>query len=142
MTMNKKLSLFLLSAFALCVTLLLVPHLSERGANAQRANTEGVWEYCAAQVTEIYATGEKKTIGTGLICYLKSSGAKCERFETTVEGTLPTSATTARADTVAKITSRLGNEGWQMVGEGPWIRNSEDKPLYFRRLKAGGLGLP
>ena len=45
--MNKKLSLFLLSAFALCVTLLLVPHLSERGANAQRANTEGVWEYCA-----------------------------------------------------------------------------------------------
>jgi hypothetical protein len=37
-------------------------------------------------VTEIYATGDKKTVGTGLICYLKSSGAKCERFETTVEG--------------------------------------------------------
>jgi hypothetical protein len=140
--MNRKLSLVLLSAFALCVGLLLGSQLVERGANAQKANTEGVWEYCAAQVTEIYATGDKKTVGTGLICYLKSSGAKCERCETTVEGTLPTSAATARADTVAKITSRLGNEGWQMVGEGPWIRNSEDKPLYFRRLKAGGLDLP
>lgn len=141
--MNKKLSLFLLAASALCVGLLLGSQLVGRGANAQRISAaEGVWEYCAAQVTEIYATGDKKTVGTGLICYLKSSGAKCERFDTTVEGTLPTSAATARADTVAKITSRLGNEGWQMVGEGPWIRNSEDKPLYFRRLKAGGLGLP
>ncbi|HSE15691.1 MAG TPA: hypothetical protein VLB46_01480 [Pyrinomonadaceae bacterium] len=142
--MNKKPSLYLLSAFALCVGLLLGSQLVGQGANAQRTNAaEGVWEYCAAQVTEIYATGDKKTVGTGLICYLKSSGAKCERFETTVEGTLPTSAATARADTVAKITSKLGDEGWQMVGQGPWIMiNSEDKPLYFRRLKVGGLGLP
>lgn len=141
--MNKKFGLVLFSAATLCFGLLLGSQLVGPGANAQRANAaEGVWEYCAAQVTEIYATGDKKTVGTGLICFLKSSGAKCERFETTVEGTLPTSAATARADTMAKITSRLGNEGWQMVGEGPWIRNSEDKPLYFRRLKPGGLGLP
>ena len=141
--MNQKFGLVLFSATTLCLGLLLGSQLVGRGANAQRTNAaEGVWEYCAAQVTEIYATGDKKTVGTGLICFLQASGAKCERFETTVEGTLPTSATTARVDTVAKITSRLGNEGWQMVGEGPWIRNSEDKPLYFRRLKAGGLGLP
>lgn len=139
MTMNKKLSLFLLGAFALCVVLFLGSQLGERGASAQRTNPalkEGEWEYCAAQVTEVYATGDKKTVGTGVICYLKSSGAKCERFQTTVEGTLPSSAATARTDSVAKIISKLGDEGWQMLGEGPWIVvNSEDKPLYFRRQR-------
>ncbi len=137
--MNEKLNLFLLSAFALFVGLLLGSQLVERAASAQRTNPaprEGAWEYCVAQVTEVYATGDKKTIGTGSICYLKSSGAKCERFQTTVEGTLRTSAATARADSVAKIISKLGDEGWQMLGEGPWIVvNSEDKPLYFRRPK-------
>lgn len=139
MTMNKKLSLFLLSASALCVGLLLGSQLVEQGAKAQRTNAappEGAWEYCAAQVTEVYARGDKKTVGIGSVCYLKSSGAKCERFETTVEGTLAASAATARADSVARITSKLGDEGWQMVGEGPWIViNTEDKPLYFRRPK-------
>lgn len=44
--MNKKLSLFLLSAPALCVGLLLGSQLVERGASAQRTNPslkEGEW---------------------------------------------------------------------------------------------------
>jgi hypothetical protein len=73
---------------------------------------EGEWEYCAAQITEVYGTGDKKTVGTGSICYLKSYGAKCERFQTTVERTLPSSAAAARTDSVAKIIGKLGDEGW------------------------------
>ena len=139
MTMNKKLRLFLLSAFALCVGLLLGSQLVERGASAQRTNPvprEGAWEYCTAQVIEIHGTENKKTVGTGLVCYLKSSGAKCEKFETTVEGPIESSAAIATSNSLANIISKLGDDGWQMVGEGPWIAiKSDDKPLYFRRQK-------
>jgi hypothetical protein len=138
--MNKNhLNLWLFCALALCIALLLSSHLGEQRANAQKTNPpapDGAWEYCAAQVSEVHATADKNTVATGLICYLKPTGAKCERFETTVEGTLSTSFATARADGVAKIISKLGDEGWQMVGEGPWILiKGEDKPLYFRRPK-------
>jgi hypothetical protein len=137
--MNKKLNLFLLSAFALFVGLFLGSQLVERAASAQRTNPaprEGEWEYCAAQITVVYATENSKTVGVGQICYFKSSGAKCERVDTMVDGTLSNSFGVAKADTWAKVISKLGDDGWQLVAEGPWlVTQSEDKSLYFRRPK-------
>ena len=137
--MDKKLSLFLPAATALCVGLLFGSQLVERGASAQRTNPaprEGVWEYCTAQVIGIHGTENKKTVGTGLVCYLKSSGAQCEEFQTMVDGPIERSGALATTNSLANIISKLGDDGWQMVGEGPWIAiKSDDKPLYFRRQK-------
>lgn len=139
MAMEKNLRLFLLSALALSLLLLLSSHIAERGANAQKGDTglsQVKWEYCAAQVTEVHGSGNSKTVGVASVCYFKTSGAQCEKFKNTVDGLLENSAAAARADSLAKLISKLGDEGWEMAGEGPWVgKKSEDRPLYFRRPK-------
>ena len=135
--LKKNLSLILFSVVALCLMVFWSSQLSAQGTNP--APREGQWEYCAAQLVVVYATDGNKTVGVGQVCYLKPSGAKCEKVETMVDGTLENAFGVARADSWAKIISKLGDDGWQLVAEGPWLlTKSEDKPLYFRRPKKVG----
>jgi len=125
------------SLIAICSVLLLSLYVSEQKANGQKKGvspTAHRWEYCAAKVTEVYGKGSSKTIGVASICYLKSSGAQCEKVEITVDGPLAERATVAQTNSLAKVVGKLGDAGWEMVSEGlgPGDKG-EVRSLYFKR---------
>ncbi len=94
------------------------------------------WEYSVLSVNEVYGNGTGKTTCVASICYLRSSGARCEKVETTVDGSLDRSAGAARTEALARAIGKLGDEGWEMVGDGLGLgKEGEIKSLYFRRAK-------
>jgi hypothetical protein len=139
--MNRKASLTTLlqtSLVAISSVVLASFFVSEQRADGQSrvVNAERRWEYCTAQAMEVYGRGNDRTIGVASVCHLRASGAQCVRLETAVDGPLEKSAARAGADSLAKVVSELGQNGWEMVGEGlgPGDKN-EKRSLYFRRTR-------
>jgi len=107
-------------------------------AGAEHSEIRG-YEYCAVTklVTEETAG---KLIGTASICYIREERYHCEKVSSTVTGRDPQeTAYLARDAALLKAISKLGNEGWEMVGEGfPFATKhtlDADRALYFKRLR-------
>jgi hypothetical protein len=124
--------------------LLLVASFSANliGASVGAQNKTGIqlerskWEYSVLSVNEVYGNEKGKTTCVASICYLRSSGARCEKVEATVDGGLDRSAGAARTEVLARAIGKLGDEGWEMVGDGLGLgKEGEIKSLYFRRAK-------
>lgn len=99
--------------------------LDDTGRTAARS-----WEYCI--ISNVSEVGENqkppniKFTGLAEVCYASDSG--CHTFK--IEGT-------TKADALAKAMAKLGNEGWEMVGESPFPVSAGDRgALFFKRLKS------
>jgi hypothetical protein len=77
--------------------------LTPRPAEA-RAPRASEWEYCAVVKSQAGAFGRQ----IYWINYFRGEGAKTESVEATLGG-----------NSFAKAVAKLGDEGWEMVGEGP-----------------------
>jgi len=128
-------SLLLLVA-SLSVSLIAASLVAQNTAHARELRRSG-WDYGVLTVNKVYGSDTEKTTCVASVCYLKSSGAHCEKFETTVDGSLDRSAVSARTEALARVIGKLGDEGWEMlVGDGLGLgKEGEIKSLYFRRAK-------
>lgn len=100
----------------------------------ERKATGPLWEYCAISDLTAVAT-EGKTIGTANICYFQSSGCRNVVVRAALEGN---QFAEAKSSALAQAAVRLGNEGWEMVGESTLLdvyRNdsSAQTGLFFKR---------
>lgn len=89
------------------------------------------WEYCAIVDIGFISKGEKYS-GFSKICYFQNSGCK----EQTVEST-GMEESSAKANAFAIAIANLGNEGWEMIGEGSSLVSwtNVHGSLYFKRRK-------
>lgn len=105
-----------------------VAEAQERGGGDDDERESLKWEYCA--VTKAQFVGSIRG-GQYWISYFRKGNVQVE----TVEASVQESA-------VAKAVSKLGEEGWEMVGEGPLEIRQGGPPggtptaLYFKRRKA------
>ena len=105
----------------------LVAEAQERGGDDDERESLK-WEYCA--VTKAQFVGSVRG-GQYWISYFRKGNVQVE----TVEASVQESA-------VAKAVSKLGEEGWEMVGEGPLEIRQGGPPggtptaLYFKRRKS------
>ena len=103
----------------------LTAEAQERGRDEERDELK--WEYCA--VTKAQFVGSIRG-GQYWISYFRRGNVQVE----TVEASVQESA-------LAKAVSKLGEEGWEMVGEGP-LEVRQGGPggtptaLYFKRRKS------
>ena len=75
------------------------------------------WEYCAVRNKTIFLDSSGKWRGGALIHYFQTEGTREEVIEARPELGLKSLATTAVSeDARAKALTKLGNEGWEMVG--------------------------
>lgn len=90
---------------------------------AQKTYAGSKWEYCALTRAAYVASNRG---GLYWISYFRDSGVQVVEIEdTALEKNGP-----------SKAIARLGEEGWEMIGEGPLdIRQGELKALYFKRPK-------
>ncbi len=89
---------------------------------AAKATPRTRWEYCS--LTRSGALGAPR--GTYWISYFNEAGVQISVVEE--------SATESHGP--AKAIARLGDEGWEMVGQGPLeIRQGSLPAIYFKRLK-------
>ena len=90
---------------------------------AQKTYAGAKWEYCALTRAAYVASNRG---GLYWISYFRDSGVQVVEIEdTALEKNGP-----------SKAIARLGEEGWEMIGEGPLdIRQGELKALYFKRPK-------
>jgi hypothetical protein len=81
------------------------------------------WEYCALTKAAYVASNRG---GLYWISYFRDSGVQVVEIEdTALERNGP-----------AKAIAKLGDEGWEMIAEGPLdLRQGELKALYFKRPK-------
>ena len=97
-------------------------------AEAQSVSTPNRWEYCA--ITGITAAAQftivPSTLATANICYFES-GCRKEVITANVESG---DFEEARNVVLGRAVTRLGQNGWEMVGEATL---SDRKVLYFRR---------
>jgi hypothetical protein len=98
-------------------------------ARAASANSdEGQWEYCA--VVKAQYPGSVRLVYW--IAYFRGEGVKTEDVEAGVSG-----------NAFAKAVAKLGQDGWEMVGEGPLEVRPEVRPgpltspnaVFFKRRK-------
>ncbi|MDQ3684181.1 MAG: hypothetical protein M3430_01080 [Acidobacteriota bacterium] len=100
----------------------------------ERKTSGPTWEYCAISDLTVIGT-EGKSIGTANICYFQSSGCRNVVVRAVLEGN---QFTEAKSSALAQAAVRLGNEGWEMVGESTLLdvyRNdsSAQTSLFFKR---------
>ena len=94
------------------------------GADANDARAAARWEYCALSRTAYSGTNRA---GRYWISYFKESGVEVVEIE---EKVLDQGAT------VAKAIARLGDEGWEMVGQSELpVRTGRVEALYFKRRR-------
>ncbi len=88
------------------------------------------WEYCSVVPVNTFSEGLGKYTGTALIYYARDGESNPEK----VQGTA-TSLSKAADSVIAKGAAKLGNEGWEMVGEGTYLNytSGEQRVLYFKR---------
>lgn len=129
--MNKKqytlaLALLLIAGLlggALSGKLLGVTPTQAQQATASKTYAGPKWEYCALTRAAYVASNRG---GLYWISYFRDSGVQVVEIEdTALERNGP-----------AKAIAKLGDEGWEMITEGPLdIRQGELKALYFKRPK-------
>ena len=95
---------------------------------------ERKWEHCAITPGHGVYTNIGKATGYAAITYLRGTQLEYERVEATIdyEERFPEKATD-RA--VSRAVERLGDEGWEMIGEGMLFFRDNQKALYFKRPK-------
>ncbi len=141
--MNKKLNAIVI-ALALVAGLWfgLTLHKTQLAQPVQAQDTETNqvamrrWEHCSVfPVNGVYKNAGKVT-GTAVISYMRGGGYQSEKVEATVNDSA-SSMSVAQSNALAKAVSKLGDEGWEMVGEGTLFpdSSSNQKVLYFRRAK-------
>jgi predicted small lipoprotein YifL len=93
---------------------------------AAEPRRESPWEYCA--VVKSQAPSPRAVFW---IAYFRGEGVRTETVEATLGG-----------NSQAKAIAKLGEEGWEMVGEGPLSTNPDPRPgasapaaLFFKRRK-------
>jgi hypothetical protein len=119
------LSLFAgLAGHALYGTLLTPPPVQAHAAAEPR---DSQWEYCAVTKAQ-YAAASPRIIYW--INYFKGEGVKVEPVEAGLGG-----------NSFAKAVAKLGEDGWEMVGEGPLEANVPVRPgsapnaIFFKRRR-------
>jgi hypothetical protein len=101
--------------------------LSPRPVHA-RAPADTQWEYCA--VTKAQYAGSVRLVYW--INYFKGESVRTETVEAGLSG-----------DSFAKAVAKLGEDGWEMVGEGPLQVKPDPRPgptgaltaIFFKRRK-------
>lgn len=108
-----------LSGHFLAVT----PTQAQPQATSSKTFAGQKWEYCALTKAAYVASNRG---GLYWISYFRDTGVQVVEVEdTALERNGP-----------AKAIARLGDEGWELITEGPLdIRQGELKALYFRRPK-------
>jgi hypothetical protein len=105
---------------------LLWPRPVEARAAVEPRDSE--WEYCAVTKAQ-YAAASPRNIYW--INYFKGEGVKVEPVEAGLGG-----------NSFAKAVAKLGEDGWEMVGEGPLEANVPVRPgsnanaIFFKRRKS------
>lgn len=91
------------------------------------------WEHCSLSLVNGFVRDGKKVTGAATINYVRDTGYHAERVEATVEDQSGTEK--AEETVMSKAVSKLGNEGWELVGEGTMLKtqNGGAKVLYFKR---------
>ena len=102
----------------------------------ERKATVPLWEYCAISDLAVVGT-EGKSVGTANICYFGSAGCRSVVVRVALEGN---QFPEAKSAALAQAATRLGSEGWEMVGESTLLdvnRNdaSAQVGLLFKRHK-------
>jgi hypothetical protein len=99
------------------------PAQAQPQATASKTLAGQKWEYCALTRAAYVASNRG---GLYWISYFRDTGAQVVEVEdTALERNGP-----------AKAIAKLGDEGWEMITEGPLdIRQGELKAIYFKRPK-------
>ena len=99
------------------------PPAARAAAEPQR---ELQWEYCA--LVKSQSPSPRLVFW---IAYFKGEGVRTESVEATLSG-----------NSQAKAIAKLGEDGWEMIGEGPLSTNPDPRPgaptptaLFFKRRK-------
>ena len=101
-------------------------------AKAQR------WEYCSVAQISSTTFDAGKVTGSAMIFYPRAGGYQTERVDATTTqglGGRTQSWEEVQDSALAKAVARLGDEGWELVGEGtlsPQVDGSR-RALFFRR---------
>jgi len=80
------------------------------------------WEYCA--ITNYGTTSEGTRVD---ICYFSPSGCRPDRLEL--------ANSIKKADALAIAIAKLGTDGWELVGMGPFELATASTGFYFKRPK-------
>ena len=95
-----------------------------RGTDNNDVRSGARWEYCAVSRAAYVATNRG---GAYWISYFKESGVEVVGIEENVLD---------HGVAVARTIARLGDEGWEMVGQSELpVRTGRVEALYFKRLK-------
>lgn len=101
--------------------------LSATSTQAQQideANNGQKWEYCALMKAAYVASSRG---GMYWIVYFRDTGVQVVDVQ---------ASATDGSSAMGKALSRLGAEGWEMVGQGPIeITQGASSAIYFKRLK-------
>ena len=94
------------------------------------------WEHCSVSPINSVSQSSGKLTGAAIISYVSGNGYRTEKVEASVDGGV-SAMNLATNNALAKAVSKLGDEGWEMVGEGTLLPESSSgqKVLYFRRSK-------
>lgn len=102
--------------------------LSATSTQAQQVDEAGSgqkWEYCGLMKAAYVASSRG---GMYWIVYFRDTGVQVVDVQA--------SATDGSGGAMGKALSRLGAEGWEMVGQGPIeISQGASNAIYFKRLK-------
>ena len=96
------------------------------------------WEHCSVGPVNGATVDAGKVTGSAMIFYIRAGGYQAERIDATItqgQGAAQQSWEEVQDSALAKAVAKLGEEGWELVGEGtlsPRLDNQR-KALYFRR---------
>jgi hypothetical protein len=131
----KKLHLFTLIVVLIAGVLAgsLLGRYVPESAKAQSGSPREKWEYCAITGLTVVGQGTllSSSIASAKICYFES-GCRNETIDVSVEGS---DFEEAKNVALGRAVTRLGQQGWEMVGEATFgfNKNGDRKVLYFRR---------
>lgn len=148
-------SRLLTSAVVVLFVALVAVWLAPRVTAQSEARKPQKWEYCA---TYGGASVEKegRILGTAFVSYLRVSGVETEKvaFELDLAEykkglsetdkarderiVLDSAKSDARTGSLAKAIAKLGDEGWEMIGESTFVKHPVGTALnaiYFKRPK-------
>jgi hypothetical protein len=136
--MNKKHNL---SFIAVCLALVIclcaifyhTPWTQSAQAEETFANQETAkkWEYCSVYPHNGYENRMGKNYVKAVISYTRGEGYSSETVESIMDYDIP-NLNFSENHAFAKAIAKLGNDGWEMVGEGSF---REQQVLYFKRPK-------
>ena len=99
-------------------------------ANEENRAAPRRWEYCSVVPVNGFSEEMGKYRGTAMIYYTRDGEARPEKVEATISDRVKLSDSV-----MAKAVTKLGSEGWEMVGEGTFLNyaSNDGKVLYFKR---------